>query len=1174
MPRTPEHQPTEPKPEERLAELKSIPPFTPEQIEKEPERTAVLYLCREWEASVLSRDLSGNEPESWQEVADAMRKALLAPDKATMLGALLYSQAAKENAYAEWNELNNIDAADIEDDEKARKKELEAELKPYVDERRALQDKIARGEIDSTAFPSADIETFKQKWLADERVMRVRAHVKRGVPEKYIKTADARYEEARTAVLGGDPARLAEEDTAFERTEEAVKGEKGRFRKSIEGGFARLRGMRNRREEEPKIPEHLAELHEIKSQLLSKEEIERDPGSAIHKVLVREHARLVARIHEKLERGEKDGELGMLENRAELLARQILAPSGSDIERVIDEVPYHNKTAARLNYLWGLHARTQDEDAELAGLRANTSRGPADELRLEALQNLHPQTPREEAEFQELRNEWLPLQDETDFLVSKLREPGFDLAGIAKPERVEAFRKACLGRERDWLIEIERRTEKRTVGTGDAAPFELRDAATARYAEARAEYVAGDVARFVAEQTEILKKRAEVTGSFIRLRETWKKFGESNLGAWVKRGTGRELAPQARLAQFGIRFINARTVTSGALLLGSAVGIGAVPLVIRQALAIPGAAFGTYEFFRRRYEAKQLHIKDEEIKKMPEEQVAEHMLRLAAFAKVTGSWKSVEPTYDRLNQKYAEYWAAKPPGTAEVFSDLKKAAEEVKATREKGEALESKETSRERKRRVGAGVMGVLGAIPFMNTVLSGMFSPTEGAEASLPPPRRPDALPRGAGTAAGSAEHPAPAGKTAGGVPETQSVSRPQAAAPTGAGGGAAKAAVVVPATPEAQGAGAIEVPFKSGEGPIHQARKAIALHIAANETAFKSLEPAKRVWAETELWKLTAREMGLELDENLQPKSGGFRVGDSMKFNRDTVDAILRETEQKFGSAEEAKALQSSMGRYVDRVNWKRYEVASGHGAWEADNGIKWNIPQKVVAAQAVTAAKVDASSGAFTGDTSLDAIRRTVEPRGLLGVTEEADQRVIPGGEAGGAVVKVTRGAVELQPGSSQGGGVSPIQWSFLDPFGEPMEEAPGGFVIKTEGAGGLVVNAAAETAALAKRAALASQVLEMVAEAQSGLPKEYYALVKDMKVAEILKKKLIPFTEAERWPWPEDIGPNHRDSMRYIKLRDSVARALKSMTAVEQSAALKSSVREFLRKSVATALAKAR
>src|SRR3990167_5885560 len=64
---------------------------------------------------------------------------------------------------------------------------------------------------------------------------------------------------------------------------------------------------------------------------------------------------------------------------------------------------------------------------------------------------------------------------------------------------------------RAWLAEVERKEAK--FGAGELAR------AIERYDKARAEYVVGDIHKFVLEQTALFEKRAEITGSFEKIRK-------------------------------------------------------------------------------------------------------------------------------------------------------------------------------------------------------------------------------------------------------------------------------------------------------------------------------------------------------------------------------------------------------------------------------------------------------------------------------------------------------------------------------------------------------------------------------------------------------------------------------------------------------------------------------
>jgi len=69
-------------------------------------------------------------------------------------------------------------------------------------------------------------------------------------------------------------------------------------------------------------------------------------------------------------------------------------------------------------------------------------------------------------------------------------------------------------------------------------------------------------------------------------------------------------------------------------------------------------------------------------------------------------------------------------------------------------------------------------------------------------------------------------------------------------------------------------------------------------------------------------------------------WQPGDRIAFKKEAVEQALSELQQKFGSPEKLKALAENLRDHVGKVDWKRYAVAAGHGAWEGDTGVRFRV------------------------------------------------------------------------------------------------------------------------------------------------------------------------------------------------------------------------------------------
>lgn len=428
------------------------------------------------------------------------------------------------------------------------------------------------------------------------------------------------------------------------------------------------------------------------------------------------------------------------------------------------------------------------------------------------------------------------------------------------------------------------KTEKE-YGDGTRASDELGDRyydARDAYERARAEYVAEDVLKYVHEETEILEQRAEAgetKGVFEKLHGAWKWLSEKNMGkVWD---------PENRILRVGARMVNLRTAISGALIgaawmiPGAQVGV----LAARQTLAGAGVAFLAYDLQRKYGEVKAADVS--KLEELSPQEVAEKFHALTALAKLKGSWDGLEGAREKLRERYERDMAIAVAWGMDLQGYTWELAEQ-----------EQKKESARKWRAVGAGVLGGLG--------LAGLRHFAFGSDV------------------AAGVKAPAP------GLPPVHEGMTPLP------GEDASKITAAISASEAIKNATEFSIPFQPGESPLHEARKALALYLSEDESqAFRALTPAEKLWAEERLWKLTQEQLKAAgaLKDVWQP-------GDAIPFKKGAIQQALSELQQKFGSPDKLKALEENLKDYTGKVDWKRYAVAAGHGAWEGDTGVRFRV------------------------------------------------------------------------------------------------------------------------------------------------------------------------------------------------------------------------------------------
>ncbi len=660
--------------------------------------------------------------------------------------------------------------------------------------------------------------------------------------------------------------------------------------------------------------------------------------------------------------------------------------------------------------------------------------------------------------------------------------------------RNEAAAWEKLEKAREWLAQVERNS---AMGVRELAE------ATERYDKARAEYVAGDIRKFVLEQTALFEKRAEITGSFEKIRRGWKWLGEMNL---TKLGA----KPGGFWSGMVYRGVNIRSVASGGLLgLGVLTPVGWFALGTRQVMSGVGTGFLAYEMLRRKHEAKLTKLADEEVSGLMHGEAAERMIQLAAYARANHTWEAVRPAYEKLQKRYekdledVKDWLQLSPDGTKDFTE---------AVRKEQTTLTKKERDKEKTRRflgVAAGAAAFFG-VPLVRRWL-GYKDIAEAASGS-----------RGSGLSASEAVR-----SKMEQLPETTSDLPPvhEGAFPPEAVGTLPPVHEGMPQPVESlENIQEFKITVKPGEGPIHEARKAIALYL---DKKGASLGQAERIWAEEELWKRTKKTL-----ETAGQLKKVYHPGDSIGFQRSEIDSVIGEVKARFGAPEKAAALSKNLKQFIDNVKWDRYKIIEGKGLWEADGGIRKivKIPVKALTGEAV--------------DTNAlrEAWEKAEEVRNL-GVTIVAPEEV-----------HISNDMIEVT-----------LNQSLVENVVATTAE---------NAATEAVAGAAAEGVDEAKTAAaeIAAEIPETVARQVSALRKEYYDLIKNMEVSELVKKRFLSFTKEQQWPLPKVDGeyswvsnkPSHVRLMQYTRFQNRVREALAELSPSEAEGAKAMPVSKFIMK----------
>ncbi|MDP3947134.1 MAG: hypothetical protein Q8Q41_00385 [bacterium] len=604
---------------------------------------------------------------------------------------------------------------------------------------------------------------------------------------------------------------------------------------------------------------------------------------------------------------------------------------------------------------------------------------------------------------------------------------------------------------------------EREYGDGTRATDEVADRyneSQEAYERARAEYVVGDVLKYVHEETEVLKQRAEAgeaKGLFGKLHGAWKWLSEKNLS--------KVFDPNSKILKVGARMFNLRTAISGALI-GAAwmiPGAGVGVLAARQALAGAGTTFLAYDLQRKYGEVKAADVS--KLDELSPQEVAEKFHALTAFAKLKGSWVGMEGAREKLRERYERDMAIAVSWGMDLQGYTWELAEK-----------EQKKESARKWRAVGAGVLGGLGLAGLrhlasgsnLDAAAAGVKAPAPGLppvhEGMTPLPNE-DLPPVHEGMVPLPGENLPPVHE--GAVPLSEE-----------------KIAAALNASEAIKNATEFRVPFQPGESPLHGARKALALYLSEDESqAFKAFSPAEKLWAEERLWQLTKGELAAA-----GALKNVWHPGDAVVFKKDAVEQALSELQNKFGSPEKLKALEENLRDYVGKVDWKRYAVAAGHGAWEGDTGVRFRVSADVLR-EAGTAGTNERMQGA------------------LLEEARRYPALTVPGEEAGTAL-------------GDAGATANQFKYSFED-----------------------------ETFVSPEAAANLELVKDKLAETVSGLDAEEYNAIRTMRVSDILKKGYWQLTEDTRWP--EGTRQTHVDIMQRLKLKEKIRAVFEALSAEERA-----------------------
>ncbi len=684
------------------------------------------------------------------------------------------------------------------------------------------------------------------------------------------------------------------------------------------------------------------------------------------------------------------------------------------------------------------------------------------------------------------------------------------------------------------------------------------EAARTAYEMARAEAVHEDIKSAVHEEIgwrehSINEQKSKPGRNFLgRVMDGYRWLKDKNMSRLERfRDSGRITKGAASL-------LSLRTGISGALTLGAflAPGLGTGVFAARRVLAGAGTAFGTYEFLKRRAVGKLANTEDfndlgrsmgsmmvrneagEDVPKdvpivetkledviswdnLTPENVAEKMHAIIAHAEIQGSWDGLEEVYEKTKMVYEKQMAvaiALGQSVNEQLNEDTKTewAQLVKQNRlehgvtgmdvirhmqDKAREMEKSERSKHRWRvggSVAAGVVGGFGFSMLRHTQFFSEFFGLNEAQASAALPTESPEIP---------AEAVSPATDNLGD-----------------------KITKILEAREAAKTDTSLYFEFAPGEGPIHQARKAIA-QAMSEHGEWARLTQGQRIWLEERLWELKREEFYKA--SNLPAM---WHPGDMVPFRRDMVQSVVNEMQDKFKTPEAIQALDTQF-RGV-KIPWDRYAYKGGYSASLGDHGVRYGLESP---------APTDWASREIPKPPSMP---ETLEGTSNVSVTESA-----PTSEAGAPslydieVPRVASPEILIEhtalPSNTLPYTVFPTPDMDASRLGGLLEVQPEAMPSDPTAISEIIRFKTGE-----RLSGLASGEYELIAH---GTEK-----ISPMRMLDLIKVK--GFWDSEHWP--EGIhNNNHRDIMHRLRFKDAIIKKLNSLPFEEYKVAQGLDVGEF-------------
>ena len=297
-------------------------------------------------------------------------------------------------------------------------------------------------------------------------------------------------------------------------------------------------------------------------------------------------------------------------------------------------------------------------------------------------------------------------------------------------------------------------------------------------------------------------------------------------------------------------------------------------------------------------------------------------------------------------------------------------------------------------------------------------------------------------------------------------------------------------------------EITVQAGEGPIHEARKAISEYIAlSGDEQLKGLTKAQRILAEEKLYRAVKDSL---------PE---WKVGATISFDKDIIEKTLGVISEQ--TQEQIAVLDKNLAPYVDNVKWARYDVEiSGEAGeqtinrpWESDEGIR-----------RAPSAPVDLEKP------RLDEIKLRPEIESHIPVEVDGEKDVPKLEEI------ILEEGEEIAKAKAISGTDPALSRAMLAEAGEAREVA---------------LNSA----------------IENTAWKISRIYPEEYQSIKNLKISDVLK--LGYFGNTAETTWPSAGEPNQMNLIKKMKLRDSFAAVIKALSPEERGSAAKMTIHQFIR-----------